>query len=134
MKRYGSGRFSIPRWVAVAYLCLAILLLPWTIYLGYQLPVRHLSEHWDISWVGLDTALVCTLALTGFLVYRKSKLVVISAATSGALLLLDGWFDILSAQRDFHFYQALLLAFLVELPLACVSYGVAFRALARHTR
>ncbi|HVS58630.1 MAG TPA: hypothetical protein VHD60_02720 [Candidatus Saccharimonadales bacterium] len=125
-------QLRLPRWLAIIYVTAAVILLPWTVYLGYQLPVKHLSQHWDISWVGLDAALILTLALTGIFAYRKSKLIVISATSTGCLLLLDAWFDVLSATRDYHFYQALFLAFGVELPLAIMSYRLAYRALERH--
>lgn len=66
---------------------------------------------------------------TGFLAYRKSRLVVIASSTVGSFLLVDAWFDVMSERRTFQFYQALFLALFLEIPIALTSYYVAYKVL-----
>jgi len=123
----------IPGWAAALYIGSSIVLIPWTIYLGASLPTHHLSAHWDISWSGLDVALIITMLATGFLAYRKSRLVVITSSTVGSFLLVDAWFDVMSERHAFQFYQALFLALFLEIPIALTSYYVAYKVLKRDT-
>jgi hypothetical protein len=118
---------SLPHWVAAIYALLAVVLIPWIIYLGITLPVRHVSRHWDISWVGLDVAIVGMLLLNAVFSYKKSKWLVVSTSCTAALLCTDAWFDIMSAHGGAPFRQALASALLVELPLAILTLGIALR-------
>jgi hypothetical protein len=104
---------------------LALILVPWTVYLGFALPMRHLSAHWDISWVGLDAAEAAALFATGWLAYRHSRWTATVAPIAGTLLLVDAWFDVLSARASGKFYEALALALVIELPLAIISFYMA---------
>lgn len=113
---------------------MAVVLLPWTIFLGLTLPRRHLSTHWDISWTGLDIGLIVALVSTGLFAYFRSIWVVITSATTGSLLLVDAWFDVMSERSGSDFHQALVLAFLFELPLASLSYYLASHALYHNTK
>jgi hypothetical protein len=124
----------IPSWAAKAYVILAIVLVPWTVYLGLSLPTHHLSSHWDVSWTGLDIALSVSFLLTGLFAFLRSMWVVITASTTGSLLLVDAWFDIMSEHGGRLFHQALFAAFLFEIPLALMSYYLAGHALQRTTR
>jgi hypothetical protein len=119
----------VPKWVTKLYIMMAAVLLPWTVYLGISLPVHHLSEHWDISWTGLDIGLIITMAATGLFAYLRSVWVVITAASTGSLLLVDAWFDVMSEKRSSDFRQALILAIFFELPLATLSYYLASHVL-----
>lgn len=123
----------VPAWVPKVYPVLAIVLLPWTIYLGLSLPEHHLSAHWDVSWVGLDIGLILGLSATGLLAYLHSVWVTITATTTGSLLLVDAWFDVMSERRPSDFHQALFLAIVVELPLSALSYYVASHVLYHNT-
>jgi hypothetical protein len=88
----------VPPWVPKVYPVLAVVLLPWTIYLGLSLPRHHLSAYWDVSWVGLDIGLILALSATG--------------------LLVDAWFDVMSERRPSEFHQELFLAIFIKLPLS----------------
>ena len=124
----------IPVWVTRVYIILAAVLLPWTIYLSLALPDHHVSAHWNISWTGLDIGLVISLIATGLFGYFQSSWVIIAATTTGSLLLVDAWFDVMSEKQSADFHQALILAFAFELPLAALSYYLASHALKRKTR
>lgn len=121
----------IPAWAARVYAMLALVLIPWTIYLGSSLPQRHLSAHWNVSWTGLDIGLTIALLATGLCAYMKSMWVVITASTAGSFLLLDAWFDVLSEHTSSLFHQAVLSAIVFEIPLAIMSYYLAGHALHR---
>jgi len=124
----------LPHWVAALYALLAIVLVPWTVYLAIALPVRHLSHHWDVSWVGLDIGIACMLILNAVFSYRGSKWLVISASFTTALLCTDAWFDVMSAHSGTPFNQALASALFVELPLALMTFLVALRIVHREHR
>lgn len=135
--RVDSVIVRIPKWVVVFYTALAILLIPWTIYMGWTLPTHHLSVNWDISWTGLDIALIIAFLLTGLAAYTKSLWIVISSTTVGCLLLVDAWFDVMTEHQSPEFARALLTGAAVEIPLALLSYYVAAHALQRvhkHTK
>jgi hypothetical protein len=122
---------AVPTWAPRLYIFLAIVLIPWTIYLGYQLPTRHLSVNWDVSWTGLDIGLTIALLATGLFAYTKSMLIIISSTITGSLLLVDAWFDVLSEHKAKLFHQALLSAIVFEIPLAIMSFYLALHALTR---
>jgi hypothetical protein len=63
----------------------------------------------------------------------QSVWVIISASTTGSLLLVDAWFDIMS-EHGGSFYQAITVAAFIEIPLAVLSYYVAFHALDHNTK
>jgi len=117
-----------PTWTGPLYLWLAILLVPWTVYLGLVLPERTTSAHWDVAWVGFDVIEFATLALTGWFAYRRSTWVEVSASAAAALLLVDAWFDITTATGGWDLAQALIMGVVIELPLAGLSLWIARRA------
>lgn len=103
--------------------------MPWTIYLDQNLPTRHLFRHWDVAWVGLDIGLIISLLATGILTYRKSLWVVIAAVATSSLLIVDAWFDVMGAHPGRELHQAILAAALLELPLAAISFRLAYKVL-----
>ena len=121
----------LPRWVAALYGVLAVVTIPWAIYLGLTLPTRYSSRHWDISWVGLDVAIVLLLILNAIYSYLESKWLVMSATATTALLLVDGWFDVMSAHAGKPLAGALSMALLVEFPLALLTFRVALKLVRR---
>jgi hypothetical protein len=121
----------VPAWATKVYIMLAAVLLPWTIYIGLTLPHDHLTGHWNASWTGLDIGLIVSLLATGLFAYFRSIWVVIAAASTGSLLIADAWLDIMGEKLGNDFHQALVLAFVFELPLATLSYYLASHTL-RH--
>ena len=128
-RKQNSVHLPIPRWASFTYSLFCVVLIPWTAYLSWVLPRRHLSPHWDISWVGLDIGILLTLLATALLARRKSRWVAISATMVGTLLLADAWFDTMSSRVNRGLGQALFLALFVELPVAAMSFTIAYRVL-----
>jgi hypothetical protein len=117
-----------PRWAGPLYLVLAVLLVPWIVYLGIVLPDRTTSAHWDVAWVGFDAMEFVALGLTGWFAYRRSTWVEVAATASAVLLIVDAWFDVTTATAGWDLVQALALGVLVELPLAALSLWIARHA------
>lgn len=127
--RNTSKWLGVPVWLARLYVWAAIILVPWTVLLAIGLPSRHASVNWNTSWAGLDIALAGCLLLTGLLSLRRSRAVIMTATAAATLVLVDAWFDVLSAHPGYQLLIALLEAVLIELPLALISLHIAVSAL-----
>ncbi len=112
----------------------SVALIPWTVYLGYSLPSRQLSPHYNIAWAGFDVLELIALGATGYFALRRSRYLAISAAAAATLLVVDAWFDIMTSPRH-HVPQAIALAVVIELPLAGVCAWLSYHThhLAEHT-
>jgi hypothetical protein len=115
----------VVRWAGPAFVLFSVVLIPWTIYLGLSLPARQLSPHYNIAWVGFDVLLLITLGATGYFALRHSRYLAVTAAAAAALLVVDAWFDIMTSPRS-QILQAVVLAVLVELPLAAVCTWLSY--------
>ena len=122
---------ALPHWVAIIYGFFAVVTVPWIIYLAVSLPTRHLSRHWDVSWVGLDIAIVLFLLLNAYFSYKESKWLVMSATATATLLVTDAWFDVMSEHSGHPLMEAIALAVFIELPLAVLTFSVALRVVRR---
>ena len=113
----GLAGTRVVRWVGPAFVLFSVVMVPWTVYLGYSLPTRADSPHYDIAWVGFDVLLLVALAGTGYLAIRRSAYLAIAAAAAATMLVVDAWFDIMTSPRH-ELPQAIVSAVLIELPLA----------------
>jgi len=118
-------RLPLPRWLVPVLTLTAAGLLPWTLWLTYSLPARHLTEHYDVAWVGFDIALVTAFAVTTTFAVRSSEWLVPAAAATGTMLLCDAWFDVVTSQTGERL-EAVLEAALAELPLAVICWFIVF--------
>ena len=117
-----------PRWVTFLLTLTAIGLVPWTLWLTFSLPSRHLTDHYDLAWVGFDIGLATALALTAKATIRRSPWVVPLAAATGTMLLCDAWFDVVTSRGGGERAEALFEAFLAELPLAVLCSFIVYDA------
>jgi hypothetical protein len=125
----------VPRWCGVLLMVLGLLTLPWIAGLALVLPSSERSAHYDVSWVGFDVLLCVLLLRTGWLALRRREQSEVTAAMAGTLLIVDAWFDVLSAPDTAQFLIALAMAVLVELPLAGVCLWICARVeIARRRR
>ena len=118
-------RRTAPRWVAPVFAGGALVLVPWIIWLGFALPERSTDRHYNLSWVGFDVLLLFAMTRTALLAWRGRRQVQLPAAATATLLLVDAWFDVLTADSGWPLTQALLLAFLLELPIAALAVWIA---------
>lgn len=106
----------------------AFFLAPWTMWLSHSLPPTHLARRWGIAWGGLDVGECVTLVLTAYLGLRKSGWVIIAGSIAGTLLLVDAWFDCVTAAVGREYLFSLLAAACAELPLSFLAFWVAYKA------
>jgi hypothetical protein len=110
----------LPRWAIAALALAAVGLVPWTLWLTISLPSRHVSDNYDVAWVGFDIALATAFALTVWTALRHAYWIVPAAAVTGTMLLCDAWFDIVTSHTSGERVEAVLEAIFAELPLAVV--------------
>jgi hypothetical protein len=111
------------RWVPPALALIALALVPWALWLTTVLPSHEVAEHWDVAWAGLDLMLAAALLATAVSAWRHGPLLQACAASTGTLLVVDAWFDLLtSSGRDLTY--AIVLAVVAELPLALVCLWI----------
>jgi len=107
------------RWAGPLFTLFALIMVPWTVYIGESLPRRQLSPHYDVSWAGFDVFLLVALASTGYFALRRSRYMSMAATATAVLLVVDAWFDLMTTPRG-QIAQSIVLAAVVELPLAAV--------------
>lgn len=123
-KRY----LHIPTWAAILYGAAGGILIPWTVNLAQTLPERHIARHWDAAWVGFDVFMISLLLVTAILALNKNIYVVLTSSALGTILLIDGWFDVLTAKSGHEQHESLLIALLIEVPLALLTFYLAIKA------
>jgi len=101
----------------------ALLETAWTVYLGWRLPRHYTANHWDLAWVGLDSAQVLMFLLAAWAAWRRRAVLILYSCAAGTLLLVDAWFDVTTARYDEMFQSLISLA--VEVPSACVLFWIA---------
>jgi hypothetical protein len=116
---------DIPTWIAPLFAVLAGVAVPWVGYLSVVLPRHVETHHYRGAWVGFDIGLITMLLLTAYLAWRGNRLVALAATSTATMLVVDAWFDVLSARTRGELISALALAFLIELPLAVLCVWLA---------
>lgn len=118
----------LPRGLLKFFAVAAFLLVPWAILLSQSLPSDHLARRWNFAWTGFDISLVVSLAVTAFLGLRKSGWVIVPAVIVGTLLLVDAWFDCLTAKQGWEYLVSLSSAAFIEIPMSAMAFWIAYRA------
>jgi hypothetical protein len=117
--------------MAWLYTAAGIILLPWIVYLADTLPKRQFDRHYRAAWVGFDAFLVIVIIRTAYMVFRVDPRVQLAATATATLLLVDAWFDITTSANHVAFFEAVVLALLVEIPAAVFSIYLAHSVSAR---
>ena len=99
----------------------AIGLILWIVFLAITLPANYVA-------LGFDVLLVAFMVTTAVLVVLRRRLVLLTAFTTGVLLICDAWFDVMAAGTH-DLWVSALTATLVELPLAIILITTALRIL-----
>jgi hypothetical protein len=115
----------LPRWAPALFVALTVALIPWTVWLYIDLPDRTRANHWAAAWVGFDLALALVLGLTGLNILRRSPWTLVTASAAGTMLLVDAWFDTLTANSTWDLAVALVMALGAEVPLAILCFWIA---------
>lgn len=117
-----------PRWIPPLFLLLALGLAPWIVWLALHLPSRQVSYHFNLAWGGFDTGLGAALVMTAVTAFQGSKWIDHAATAAAVLLVVDAWFDVVTAPPGVATVQATAEALLVELPLAALCVWIARHA------
>ena len=104
----------------------SVALIPWIGYLALTLPEKYVANNWHVTWIGFDILLLVLMAATALLGYLRRQLLVLTAFTTGVLLICDAWFDVMTASPDDRWFSV-LIAVLGELPLAIILITGALR-------
>lgn len=111
--------------MAPVFIFCSAVLIPWIVYLGFSLPTRQVSRHYDAAWVGFDVFELIALAATGYLALRRSRYLALASASAATLLITDAWFDVVTSPRH-KLLEAVVLAVAIELPLAGVCTWLSY--------
>jgi hypothetical protein len=115
-------------WGLVILGSFCLLLLPWTAYLAYSLPARHVTPHWSLVWTGFDVMMAFVALWTIVSLVRQSHHLPIAASVTGTLLVCDAWFDLLTSRPGSELLESSLLAVAGEVPLAALCFWIALDA------
>ena len=96
----------------------ALILAAWMVYLIIQLPTSYRAQNWDVAWVGFDFAMLASLLVSVWAIWKRRQLAIPAAMVTATLLVVDSWFDVVTSQAGLDLNTALLSAVFVELPLA----------------
>jgi hypothetical protein len=118
----------LPRWVGPLAIVCALGLVPWIVYLAFNLPQHARTSHYNTAWVGFDVAMCVVLALLALTAWRRHPTTELFAGVAATLLVVDAWFDVVTSLDRRGFTGALLSALLVELPLAVLCTWIAVNA------
>jgi hypothetical protein len=114
--------------VAPVFAVLALVTVPWTIYLSVTLPRHLVTQDYRGAWVGFNLGLIALLVLTAVLAYRGDRRVAAAATATATMLIVDAWFDVFTSPLGRAFGGALASALLIELPLAALCLWLALHS------
>ena len=116
------------RWVPRLLALVALALVPWTLWLTFSLPSRHVAQHYDAAWVGFDIALAAAFAATAWSALRRPRWLAALAAATGTMLLCDAWFDVVTSSGGAERVEAVAEAAFAEIPLAAICAYIVLEA------
>jgi hypothetical protein len=116
------------RWTPRLLALVAVGLVPWTLYLTFTLPSRHVTQDYDVAWVGFDVALAAAFGATAWSALRRPQWLMAFAAALGTMLVCDAWFDVTTSAGGAERMRAVLEAIFAELPLAAICGYVVYDA------
>jgi ABC-type proline/glycine betaine transport system permease subunit len=129
--RGDTARRATERWLARLLAAGGVLFAAWTGYLAVSLPERSVSWHYNLAWVGFDVLILAAVLATAWLSYRRSPQTAVTAGGTAALLVADAWFDITTSAPGRPLAVAIVLAVVVELPVAILMIRTSRRWVAR---
>jgi hypothetical protein len=117
------------RVLARVFTCCGIVLLPWIWVLIEQLHGQAGKRSFSASWVGLDALEAICLVIVAQLMRRRHRVTSPVAAATAAILIMDAWFDTMSAAPQLPYAESLAMAWFAELPLAVLLAWTAWFSL-----
>lgn len=120
-------RVRLPHIILTVFALVAIALVPWSLWLSYSLPIDHTDHRWNLVWSGFDIAMLAAIAMTAYLGCKKSGWIVVAASISGTLLLVDAWFDCVTAMDAWEHFLSVSATAFIEIPLGLIAFWIAYR-------
>lgn len=102
----------------------AVVLVPLIVMVSQGGPSHHAALHLRLVWTGLDVFELLALAATGWCLRRRLPSVAVAGSLTGTLLFCDAWFNVVATTGRVQLAGAAMA--LVELPLAALSFAVAY--------
>lgn len=121
------GHIAAPRWLPWFYSFTALGMLPWVLHLDQTLSDQHSLTRWAFTWVGFDIGIICVMLGVAGLAICESMWLNLGLTALATLLLVDPWFDILTASGPQEMQAAVLMAGCIEIPLALASLVMAVK-------
>jgi hypothetical protein len=121
------SRWSRRRLLAVLAFGACLAMIPWTVALANDLPDRYVTLHWSTTWVGFDSLLMLSFAVTGLATWRHHRARWAAALVTATLLACDAWFDVSTASTVPDMIGSAVTAAAGELPLAALLVFLAYR-------
>ncbi len=118
---------EIHRWLSSVMIVGVLAMIPWTVFLSFNLPVRFNAHDWNVAWVGFDSALIVILAATAWAAWFRRQILAATSIVAATMLLCDAWFDINTSIGTKNQFLSILTALIGNIPMA-----VFFILLARH--
>jgi hypothetical protein len=110
-----------------------LLLVPWLCYMSLTLPSTTRAHNWSLMWSGMDAVEAVGLTVTGLFMWRRSRYRGIPAAFTAAVLILDAWVDVITSAAGHATAVAVVMAVVVEIPVAGVCLAAAVSSLRPRT-
>ncbi|WP_148302160.1 hypothetical protein [Tomitella biformata] len=138
--RVGAGALRVAKRVGLKGLVAIIggglfaWMVPWCVYLAMTLPATAIATNWSIAWVGFDIALAVVAAATAWFAHKGDVRAGLTALAVAVMLMMDAWFDAMTAGAGAGMAMSLGLAFGLNLPLAAGAAWYSRRTLRSHLR
>lgn len=91
------------------------------------LPPHYVSQHWAAAWVGFDSFECLLFASTAILALKHSVWTAFTSVMLGTTMLIDAWFDVMTARSGRDIHSATIEAVFLEIPIAVLSFILAYR-------
>jgi len=115
------------QFVSLCFLVGAVVIVPWTVFLGLTLPPKYDAGHWRLLWTGFDAALIAVLLLAAWAAWYRRQILAAIAMMAGTLLVCDAWFDMVTSFGHRDQWLTMLTGFGVELPVGVFFFWLYHR-------
>jgi len=106
---------------------ISVALAAWIGILAVSLPPTFRIDHWQVVWVGLDLGELAGFVMMVWASWKQRQLIIFAMIFTGTLLICDAWFDVGLDAGTPNFTLSLIVALVVELPLAALLFAGARR-------
>ena len=115
----------VARWTGPAFALFSLVLLPWTIYLGTRFLLGKSPRTTTSRGQASTSCCWRCWPARAFFALRRSRYLATAATATATLLVVDVWFDVMTSPPG-QVLESVVLAMLIELPLAAVCVGLSY--------